>query len=48
MVAWVSLAFKALRGIRTYEAVCDCDECNDVTKVPWRYRLNQPPFRKGN
>lgn len=48
MFAWIALAIRALRGFRTYEVdfECGCDECLGTAKVPLRYRLNQPPFRR--
>jgi hypothetical protein len=43
-------ACRALLGYRTYVAIdgCECPECTDENRiglVPWKYRLNQPPFR---
>lgn len=39
------LALLALRGRRTYMTTgCDCPECLNLKRVPWRKRLNQPPF----
>lgn len=41
------LAVQALRGFRTYIAPddCNCPECENITKVPFRNRLNVPPFQ---
>lgn len=50
IIQWITLAIRALRGYRTYDADpnCGCPECLGTAKVPFRYRFNQPPFRSSD